>query len=165
MSWTENSAGNRRLPPMPLVAANLNQPPTVATPAAATPNPVTGTSTALSVLGADDGGEANLTYTWIATGTPPAPVSFSVNGTNGAKNTTATFTQRRELQFPGHDHRRRRTLHHQQRERYRRQDLVEHCDPARTGGDGRQHDLSLQRSRPGPVRKSFGQPTCLYLVR
>ena len=64
----------------------------MATPAAATPSPVTGTSTALSVLGADDGGEANLTYTWVATGTPPAPVSFSVNGTNGAKNTTATFT-------------------------------------------------------------------------
>jgi hypothetical protein len=47
----------------------------------------------LSVLGADDGGEAGLTYTWAATGTPPAPVSFSANGTNAAKNTTATFTR------------------------------------------------------------------------
>src|SRR5262249_8479889 len=66
-----------------------NQPPTVATPAAASPKSVTGTTTALSVLGADDGGESNLTYTWSSSG--PASVSFSANGTNAAKNTTATF--------------------------------------------------------------------------
>ena len=30
----------------------------------------------LSVLGADDAGESNLTYTWSTTGTPPAAVSF-----------------------------------------------------------------------------------------
>ena len=70
-----------------------NQPPTIATPAAAAPSPVTGTTTTLSVLGADDGGEGNLTYTWATTGTPPAPVKFSANGTNAAKNTTATFTK------------------------------------------------------------------------
>src|SRR5262249_3157154 len=52
-----------------------NQPPTVATAAAATPNPVTGTTTNLSVLGADDGGEANLRYTW-AVSSGPAAVSF-----------------------------------------------------------------------------------------
>jgi hypothetical protein len=69
-----------------------DEPPTVATPAAASPSPVTGTTTALSVLGADDDGEAGLTYTWSA-GTPPAPVSFSANGTNAAKDTTATFTK------------------------------------------------------------------------
>ena len=63
------------------------------TAAAATPSPVTGTTTALSVLGADDGGESNLTYTWATTGTPPAAVNFSVNGTNGAKNSTATFSK------------------------------------------------------------------------
>jgi hypothetical protein len=65
----------------------------VVTSAAANPNPATGTTAALSVLGADDGGEPNLTYTWATTGTPPAAVTFSVNGTNGAKNTTATFTK------------------------------------------------------------------------
>ena len=74
-------------------AALPNQPPVVATPAAATPSPVTGTTTALSVLGADDGGESNLTYTWQTTGSPPASVGFSANGTNAAKNTTATFTK------------------------------------------------------------------------
>lgn len=69
--------------------------PTVATPATATANPVAGTSAALSVLGADtdDGGESRLSYTWTTVGTPPAPVSFSANGSNAAKNTVATFTK------------------------------------------------------------------------
>ena len=91
MSWSENSAHNWALAAVPLIAAPVNQPPTVATPASATPSPVAGPTTALSVLGADDGGEANLSYTWAAAGTPPAPVTFSVNGTNGSKNTIATF--------------------------------------------------------------------------
>jgi len=34
-----------------------------------------------------------LTYTWATTGTPPAAVTYSVNGTNAAKNTVATFTK------------------------------------------------------------------------
>ncbi len=70
-----------------------NAAPTLATPAAAAPATVTGTTTILSVLGADDGGESNLTYTWSTLGTPPAPVSFSTNGVNSAKTTTATFTK------------------------------------------------------------------------
>ncbi|MBX7106528.1 MAG: PQQ-dependent sugar dehydrogenase, partial [Gemmataceae bacterium] len=66
--------------------------PTVATAAAGTPNPVaSGTTSNLSVLGADDGGEASLTYSWGVSGSPPAAVSFSANGTNAAKNTVATF--------------------------------------------------------------------------
>jgi subtilisin family serine protease len=70
--------------------------PSVATPASSGPNPVTGTSTALSVLGADANYPAqNLTYTWAATSVPAgaAPPTFSVNGTNVAQNTTATFSQ------------------------------------------------------------------------
>lgn len=67
--------------------------PTIGTAANASSNPVTGTATGLSVLGNDDNGQANLTYTWSTIGTPPAPVSFSVNGTNAAKNTTAAFTK------------------------------------------------------------------------
>ena len=70
-----------------------NAAPTIATAPAATPNPTLTTTTNLSVLGADDGGEANLTYTWATTGTNPAAVSFSANGTNAAKATTATFTK------------------------------------------------------------------------
>src|SRR5439155_7766195 len=40
-----------------------NGTPTVATPASATPSPVSGVTAALSVLGADDGGEGSLIYT------------------------------------------------------------------------------------------------------
>lgn len=69
----------------------VNAAPTIATVPSVTPNPVTGTTAALSVLGADDQGEAALSYTWATTGTPPAAVSFGVNGTNAAKQTTATF--------------------------------------------------------------------------
>ena len=76
-----------------------NAPPTVATAAAASPNPAPGATTALSVLGADDAGEAALTYTWSTTGSPPAPVTFSANGTNAAKNTTATFTKAGNYNF------------------------------------------------------------------
>ena len=69
--------------------------PTVASAAAATPSTITGTTTALSVLGADSdgGGESNLIYTWVTTSAPtgvPTP-SFSANGTNAAKAMTATF--------------------------------------------------------------------------
>jgi hypothetical protein len=76
-----------------------NNAPTIATAAKATPNPVTASTTTLSVLGADDNGEANLTYTWATTGTPPAAVTFSANGTNAAKSSTATFTKAGSYNF------------------------------------------------------------------
>jgi hypothetical protein len=68
-------------------------PPTIATTAAASNASVTGTSTSLSVLGADQAGESGLTYTWAATTLPTGAAAplFSVNGTNAAKNTTAYF--------------------------------------------------------------------------
>ena len=65
----------------------------MATAAAATPATVTGTTTALSVLAPTTAAKSNLTYTWATTGTPPAAVSFSANGNNAAKNTTATFSK------------------------------------------------------------------------
>ena len=71
----------------------MNKPPTVATIAAATPNVVTGTTAAVSVLGADDAGEAGLTYAWTTSGTPPAEVTFSANQSNAGKGSTATFTK------------------------------------------------------------------------
>ena len=71
-----------------LSAADM--PPTVATVSKANPANVTSKSTALSVLGADDGGEANLIYTWSVTGPAPLP-TFSANGTHAAKSTRATF--------------------------------------------------------------------------
>jgi hypothetical protein len=81
-------------------AANLVVPaclvgPTIATPAAANPNPVvTGTTTNLTVLGAEGGSDAGLTYSWSATTLPAgaAQPNFNPNGTNAAKASTATFS-------------------------------------------------------------------------
>jgi hypothetical protein len=71
-----------------------NQPPTVARAASAAPNPVTSVSTNLSVLGADDGGESGLTYTWrVITSPTGSSPTFSVDGTNTAKNTVVTFNR------------------------------------------------------------------------
>jgi hypothetical protein len=70
--------------------------PTVAVPANTTPTPVTGTTTSLSVLGADINTGANsLTYTWAATTLPSGaamPV-LSVNASNAASDTTAIFSE------------------------------------------------------------------------
>jgi hypothetical protein len=76
-------------------APTENLPPTVAAPAAATPAAVTGKTATLSVLGADNGGAANLTYTWSIVSKPAAAAnpSFQTNGTNSARTTTVTFYQ------------------------------------------------------------------------
>lgn len=57
----------------------------------ADPSPVTmGTTTMLSVTADDDEGEAQLTYSWrMVNG--PAGVAFAPNGSNAAKQSTATF--------------------------------------------------------------------------
>jgi hypothetical protein len=59
----------------------------------ASATPVTGGKTNLSVLGSIPDGEATLKYTWSVQSKPggAADPTFSVNGTNAAKNTTATF--------------------------------------------------------------------------
>src|SRR5256885_8950469 len=103
--YTQNAmrspGASRRGPPPPPVlvvppptAVADTQAPTVAAVAQVSPGTVTGTTAALTALGADNGGEAGLTYTWSVTGsdpqagTPPAAVDFSANGTNAAKATT-----------------------------------------------------------------------------
>ena len=70
--------------------------PAIVIAASAAPNPVTGTSTTLSVLGADPGpgGAAGLTYTWSTLAAPAnvqTPAFGGANGTNGGQNTSATF--------------------------------------------------------------------------
>ena len=70
--------------------------PTVAMSASTAPSVVSGTTTGLSVLGADVAtGQSALTYTWTATSLPAGAVmpAFSVNGVNAAQNTTATFSK------------------------------------------------------------------------
>jgi hypothetical protein len=78
---------------------SVNTGPAVAQAAAASPNPVTGTTTGLSVLGVENGNDSGLTYTWAATG--PAGVTYTgtTNGTNAAKNITANFTQAGSYNF------------------------------------------------------------------
>ena len=67
--------------------------PTVATAAAANPSPVTATSTALSVLGAEAGSDTGFIYFWQAGIPGSTPVVYSSEATNSAKNTTANFTK------------------------------------------------------------------------
>ena len=76
-----------------------NAVPVIAAAAAASPNPVTGTAATLSVIGDDDLGESKLTYTWTSVGTPPAAVTFSRNGSNLARTTTATFMKAGSYNF------------------------------------------------------------------
>lgn len=72
----------------------VNQPPRITTTATATPNPVTGVATTLSVTAVDDGGEASLRYTWSVLAAPAgATPVFGVNGVNAAKSTVATFNR------------------------------------------------------------------------
>ncbi len=71
----------------------LNAAPVIAIGAAAAPSPVSGTTTTLSVTGNDDRGADGLSYTWSSTGTPPAPVTFSGNGTSAARQVVATFAK------------------------------------------------------------------------
>ena len=63
--------------------------PVIATPALASTMTVNGGLVGLSVLAADGGGEAGLTYTWSAQG--PVAVGFDRNGTAAARTCVATF--------------------------------------------------------------------------
>jgi phospholipase C len=53
---------------------------------------ITGKTAVLKAVAKDDGGETNLVYTWSVAGTGTG-VTFSQNGNNAAKTTTATFTR------------------------------------------------------------------------
>ena len=56
----------------------------------------------LAVSGDRPGGASSLTYTWATIGTPPAPVSFSANGTNAAAQRPSPPSRRPALHLPGH---------------------------------------------------------------
>jgi hypothetical protein len=73
--------------------------PIIVRPATASSDIIYNNTTMLSVLATDDAGESKLTYTWSVTGAPPAPVAFSSNATNAAKNTVATFTKPGDYNF------------------------------------------------------------------
>lgn len=72
-----------------VIFLNSNYSPlSVASPAKAATNSVTGTAVNLSVLGQESGSNSGLTYTWSSSG--PASVAFA---NNSANKTTATFSQ------------------------------------------------------------------------
>lgn len=88
------------LPALSITVLDLETSPIItAAPSSTASQPVTSATIPLAVSADDDGGEANLTYQWSVTGTPPAAVTFSANGTNAAKNTTAAFTVPGTYQF------------------------------------------------------------------
>ncbi|HEX4054236.1 MAG TPA: hypothetical protein VHX86_08225, partial [Tepidisphaeraceae bacterium] len=80
-------------PAYSMTVIDLTPTPTVTTPAAADPNPVTGTTTNLSAAGSENDSGSGLNYTWSATSVPNgvAAPTYSVNGTNAAASTIATF--------------------------------------------------------------------------
>jgi hypothetical protein len=86
-SVTATSGGKSGTAALTVTAADA---PRVAQAASASPALVTGKTAQLSVLGGDDGGEAALVYSWRVLASPGA-VGFSVNGSNAAKQTVASF--------------------------------------------------------------------------
>ena len=72
-----------------------NAAPTIAAGPSFSPDPVDSVNATLSVLGADDHGETNLTYSWVTTGVPDDAQlpEFLPNDSNDAKNTLVTFFQ------------------------------------------------------------------------
>ena len=98
-------------------SATINAAPTVATPAGASPNPTNANTTNLSVLGADDGGEPNLTYTWSATG--PAAGDLQRQRHQHRQERHRHLLHRRQLHLHRHHHRHRLPIRHQQHHRLR----------------------------------------------
>ena len=75
-------------------------PPTVLVAASALPNPVTGTTTTLSVLGTDSDAGLDLTYTWSATSSPTgSDPTFSTNGTDLSDVSVVTFDMAGDYTF------------------------------------------------------------------
>jgi subtilisin-like proprotein convertase family protein len=73
-----------------LIGASVAPPPSVSQQASASPNPVAGKTTTLTVAATAPNSDP-MTFTWsLVNG--PASVSYSVNGTAGASSTTATFS-------------------------------------------------------------------------
>jgi hypothetical protein len=86
-------------PAYSMTVIDLTPTPIVMTAAAASPNPVTGTSTALSALGSENGSSSGLNYTWSATGPASVLYSGNTNGTAAAKNITASFSKAGNYNF------------------------------------------------------------------
>ncbi len=86
LEWSGPGVTRQLVPACQLVSSVA---PVITAAASASPSPVTGATTTVSVTANDDGPLSALTYTWSASG--PAPVSFSPNGGPSAQNAQATF--------------------------------------------------------------------------
>jgi hypothetical protein len=77
------------------ISIGSNKAPLIVEVPSATPPVVDVTRAQLSVFASDEAGEENLLYDWSVVSAPAGarPPSFSDNGTNEAKSTTATFYQ------------------------------------------------------------------------
>jgi hypothetical protein len=75
-----------------LAGYSPGNPPTITSGASFSPAPG-GTTGQLAVSATANPTSDPLIYTWSLTGTPPAAVSFSSNGTTTSNNTTATFSK------------------------------------------------------------------------
>ncbi|MGD9126872.1 MAG: fibronectin type III domain-containing protein, partial [Planctomycetia bacterium] len=90
--FAHNNEGNSACADLGNALTGTIATPIVATPASASLNTAQ-TSATLSVLGADNGGEAALTYTWAVTMLPEgaSEPDFSPNGTDESQDTSVTF--------------------------------------------------------------------------
>jgi hypothetical protein len=89
------SLGSTQLVSSTRLGTNIKLPPTIQSQARlASGTEVRGTTSTLTIQADDDLGENNLTYRWYQVNGPAGGrISFSVNGTNESKQTTATFNK------------------------------------------------------------------------
>lgn len=82
-------------------SSDVDDPPVIVTPAAASNSDVTGDSTNLSVLARVKGDASNLTYTWTAIASPRGAFFPMLTDNNSvtANNTTATFSMAGDYTF------------------------------------------------------------------
>lgn len=73
-------------------ALQHRNPVTLVSPAVASIDQAASASAVLTVRGSDSKAGADLRYSWSADGEAPWPVTFSINRTNAARNTTAVFS-------------------------------------------------------------------------
>jgi uncharacterized protein (DUF362 family) len=88
-AWTVTASYNGISGSTQVTVRAPNYPPTIISGATASPNPVVGTTSNLSVTATDDAGDQNMVYTWSCPNNPA--VQFSPNGNNAANHCVATF--------------------------------------------------------------------------
>ena len=104
--------------------------PTVATRGQRHAQPGDGHDHGLSVLGADDAGESNLTYTWADHRHAAGGSQLQRQRQQRGQEHHGHLQRGGQLFLPGHDHRPRRADGHQQRQRDGEPDADEHRDHA-----------------------------------